>query len=57
MYCLLGEPEMNEAMDMLEALADKHGLLLTAELIKFADDVWAQATQAEQQANAMAEVS
>ena len=44
----------SESMDILEALADKHGLMLSTELINFADDVWAIATQAERQANALA---
>lgn len=44
----------NESMEILESLADKHGLLLSTELINFADDVWAMATQAERQAHAMA---
>ena len=43
-----------EAMEMLEAFADKHKLLLSTELINFADDIWEVATLAERQANAMA---
>ena len=46
----------NESMEMLESIADKHGLLLSTELINFADDVWAMATQAERQAHALATV-
>ena len=30
-------------MDMLEATASKHDLLLSTNLIDFADDIWAQA--------------
>ena len=43
-----------EAMEMLEAFADKHKLLLSTELINFADDIWEVATLAERQAHAMA---
>ena len=41
-------------VDELEAIADKQGLLLSTELINFADDVWDIATKAERQAHAMA---
>jgi len=44
-----------EAMEMLEAFADKHKLLLSTELINFADDIWEVATLAERQAHALAE--
>ena len=40
--------------DELEAIAEKHGLLLSTELINFADDVWDLATKTERQTNAMA---
>ena len=43
-----------EAMEMLEAFADKHKLLLSTELINFADDIWEVATLAERQAHALA---
>jgi hypothetical protein len=44
----------SEAMEMLEAFADKHKLLLSTELINFADDIWEVATLAERQAHALA---
>ena len=34
---------LSEVMDMLESIADKHDLLLSTNLIDFADDIWALA--------------
>lgn len=34
---------LSEVMDMLESIADKHDLLLSQNLIDFADDIWALA--------------
>ena len=42
------------SMEVLESIAEKHGLMLSTELINFADDVWAHATQ-EQQVETVAE--
>lgn len=39
----LDDMPMSLVMDMLEATASKHGLLLSTNLIDFADDIWAQA--------------
>jgi hypothetical protein len=50
----LEEQPYSEVMDMLESLADKHKLLLSDNLINFADDVWELATKAERQAHALA---
>lgn len=47
--------DIYDHVDELEALAEKHGLLLSTELINFADDVWAIATRMERQAHAMHE--
>lgn len=44
----------SEVMNMLESLAEKHDLLLSLNLINFADDVWDLATKAERQAHALA---
>ena len=49
--------DIYDHIDELEALADKHGLMLSTELINFADDVWAMATQAEREANGLADAS
>ena len=50
----LEDKSYSEVIDMLESLADKHDLLLSQNLIDFADDVWDLATKAERQANALA---
>lgn len=50
----LEDSPYSEVMDMLESLAEKHDLLLSLNLINFADDVWDLATKAERQANALA---
>lgn len=50
----LEDRSYSEVIDMLESLADKHDLLLSQNLIDFADDVWDLATKAERQANALA---
>lgn len=50
----LEDKSYSEVMDMLESLAEKHDLLLSLNLINFADDVWDLATKAERQANALA---
>ena len=50
----LEDSPYSEVMDMLESLAEKHDLLLSQNLIDFADDVWDLATKAERQANALA---
>ena len=34
---------LSSVMDMLESIADKHDLLLSTNLIDFADDIWALA--------------
>ena len=34
---------LSEVMDMLVSIADKHDLLLSQNLIDFADDIWALA--------------
>jgi hypothetical protein len=39
----LEHESLSEVMDMLESLAEKHDLLLSQNLINFADDVWALA--------------
>ena len=49
--------DIYDHIDELEALADKHGLMLSTELINFADDVWAMATQAERQTDGLADAS
>ena len=41
----------DENMDQLQRLADKQGLLLSTELINFADDVWGMAIRSVMQAN------
>ena len=40
----LEDKPLSEVMDMLEALAKKHDLLLSTNLINFADDIWEIAT-------------
>ena len=50
----LEDKSYSEVIDMLESIADKHDLLLSQNLIDFADDVWDLATKAERQANALA---
>jgi hypothetical protein len=45
----LDKMPLSLVMDMLEATAQKHDLLLSTNLIDFADDIWAQA---QAQANA-----
>lgn len=42
----LDDMPMSLVMDMLESTANKHGLKFDLNLINFADDIWAQATQA-----------
>ena len=49
--------DIYDHIDELEALADKHGLMLSTELINFADDVWAMATQAERLGRGLADAS
>ena len=50
----LEDRSYSEVIDMLESIAEKHDLLLSQNLIDFADDVWDLATKAERQANALA---
>lgn len=50
----LEDKSYSEVIDMLESIAEKHYLLLSQNLIDFADDVWDLATKAERQANALA---
>ena len=50
----LEDKSYSEVIDMLESIAEKHDLLLSQNLIDFADDVWDLATKAERQANALA---
>ena len=50
----LEDKSYSEVIDMLESIAEKHNLLLSQNLIDFADDVWDLATKAERQANALA---
>ena len=44
-----------EVIDMLERLAKEHDLLLSSNLIDFADDLWAIATDAVNRLNAQKE--
>ena len=37
----LNDRPLSEVMSMLDELAEKHGLLLSTNLINFADDLWA----------------
>ncbi len=37
----LEDKPLSEVMNMLETLAEKHDLLLSTNLINFADDLWA----------------
>ena len=39
----------SEVMDMLQSIADKHKLILSIDLINFADDVWLEATKDNRQ--------
>ena len=43
----LEEKPLSEVMGMLERLAKKHDLLLSLNLINFADDLWQIATKGE----------
>ena len=40
----LNDKPLSEVMNMLDALAEKHDLLLSTNLINFADDLWGIAT-------------
>jgi hypothetical protein len=43
----LNDMPMTLVMDMLESTAKKHGLKFDLNLINFADDIWAQAQEAQ----------
>lgn len=46
--------EMRDDLDLLESIADKHDLLLSDNLINFANDVWAIAYKQGMQDEALA---
>ena len=43
----LEDKPLSQVMNMLESLAKKHDLLLSLNLINFADDLWQIATKGE----------
>jgi hypothetical protein len=47
----LEDKPLSEVIDMLENLAKKHDLLLSNNLINFADDLWAIATKEQNHEN------